>query len=129
MIEIDGRDRHVVLTALEIQVDALTDYLADHDEADSITRSGIVDDLRRTKEVVKRLAASIERSDRVFLIREMRKEADALYDQHLVMRDAKSNGCCSGMNVWQVMEYDRKMVAPLESQRQLLLKLKELEGR
>ena len=64
MIKVEGGDRHVVLTALEINVDVLTDFLNDHDEEDSITRSGIVDDLRRTKEVRDRLQADIDKEDR-----------------------------------------------------------------
>jgi hypothetical protein len=60
MIKVAGKDRHVVLEALSTNIAVLGDFLSEHDE-DTIERSNIMDDLRRSKDVAARLDVDIDK--------------------------------------------------------------------
>lgn len=45
----------------------------------------------------------------------MYKEADRLRDIYLELRDAKSDGCCHGMTIPEILKYDARIMAAYEN--------------
>lgn len=54
------------------------------------------------------------------------KEADRLRDIYLELRDAKSDGCCHGMTVPEILKYDERIMAAHENMRKEYDKIEKL---
>jgi hypothetical protein len=54
-------------------------------------------------------------------LQKIQREAE---DAYLDLRDAKSSGCCAGMNLFQVLEYDSKIEAAHKKLRETLQEVK-----
>lgn len=57
---------------------------------------------------------------------DVHKRLNEARDKYLELRDAKSNGCCHGMTILQVMAYDRKITDAYKEVEKLLQEEKEL---
>ncbi len=57
----------------------------------------------------------------------MYKEADRLRDIYLELRDAKSDGCCHGMTIPEILKYDARIMAAYENMRKEYDKIKKLQ--
>jgi predicted aldo/keto reductase-like oxidoreductase len=48
--------------------------------------------------------------EELYIFKTLTAKVDTARDIYLKLRDAKSNGCCHGMRIPQILEYDNKII-------------------
>jgi len=59
--------------------------------------------IEKVKELIEAKSPKSSRDKKLIALYDLRRQAS---DEYLALRDAKSNGCCSGKSLWQVLAYD-----------------------